>query len=151
MDDNGKVIGDFVQSFELARAALLARTGAPDGTHARVLNAIARHGPLAPKALWALTGLDKSWITRVVQSLEAQGWVAKHANPEDARSVLVLVTEEGRAHVEQIEATLNAHCAACIEHLAPADRALARRVLVRMTSFFSDTLPPRGASRPRKS
>lgn len=36
-------------------------------------------------------------MTARVQGLEAQGWLARAADPEDARSTLLTLTEEGRA------------------------------------------------------
>lgn len=65
-----------------------------------LLGHIATLGPIKPAALATAMALDASTLTRNLQPLVAQGWVAVGAG-DDARSRLVQLTEAGRAkHAE---------------------------------------------------
>jgi len=65
-----------------------------------LLGHIATLGPIKPAALAAAMALDASTLTRNLQPLVAQGWVAVGAGP-DARTRSVQLTDAGRAkHTE---------------------------------------------------
>ncbi|SMO45519.1 MarR family winged helix-turn-helix transcriptional regulator [Fodinibius sediminis] len=77
-----------------------------------VLEALLHLGPLNQKALGEKLLKSGGNITLVVDNLEKSGWVERHQNPEDRRSMLIHLTEEGEKlissyfpqHVENIMA-----------------------------------------------
>ena len=81
-----------LSSWEFDVLATLRRSGAPYR--------------LAPTALFSALMITSGTMTRQLQQLEAAGWVSRMANPNDARSMLVQLTEPG---LELIESAVTAH------------------------------------------
>ncbi|MBX3618809.1 MAG: winged helix-turn-helix transcriptional regulator [Rhizobacter sp.] len=75
--------------------ALVAASGLKT-TQYSLLSHISTLGPVRPSDLAARMNLDASTLTRNLQPLVAQGWVALGAGA-DGRSRLVSITEAGRA------------------------------------------------------
>lgn len=75
-----------------------------------VLEALLHIGPLNQKALGEKLLKSGGNITLVIDNLEKSGWVKRQKDPEDRRSMLIHLTEEGEEfissyfprHVEQI-------------------------------------------------
>ncbi|WP_035061086.1 MarR family winged helix-turn-helix transcriptional regulator [Andreprevotia chitinilytica] len=74
-------------SWEFDVLATLRRAGAP---HC-----------LAPTALFSALMITSGTMTHRLQRLEASGWVARHPNPNDARSMLVQLTDAGLALINR--------------------------------------------------
>ncbi|MFJ7243341.1 MarR family winged helix-turn-helix transcriptional regulator [Kitasatospora sp. NPDC098652] len=80
--------------------------GALSLTHARALRTLAEQGPLSITQLAAGTETTGPATTQLVNGLVNAGYVTRTRPPEDKRSVLVALTEEGRARHEQRQAAL---------------------------------------------
>jgi DNA-binding MarR family transcriptional regulator len=84
--------------------------------------------------LGSLLGLDKSSVSGLVERAERRGLVARAPSPADGRSVLVSLTEAGRALVNDAAARFGADVSAVLEHLPASDRrtltGLVSRLLV---------------------
>jgi DNA-binding MarR family transcriptional regulator len=66
-----------------------------------VLRVLAQRGPLMVKEIaQALPGMNLSKLTRVLDSLEKQGYITRTLNREDRRSFLVTATEQGMQLLE---------------------------------------------------
>ena len=65
-----------------------------------VLEALLHLGPLNQRALGEKLLKSGGNITMVIDNLEKHGWVKRKRNPEDRRSVLIHLTEEGRDLIE---------------------------------------------------
>ena len=61
-----------------------------------VLEALHHLGPLNQKALGEKLLKSGGNITLVVDNLEKSGWVERHQDPEDRRSMLIHLTQEGK-------------------------------------------------------
>lgn len=64
------------------------------------LSVVHRRGPLRLGDLAERERVGKSTITRIAARLEADGYVERWADPEDARSSLVAVTPHGERFLE---------------------------------------------------
>src|SRR5437763_11780486 len=63
---------------------------------ANIISLLSRRGPLMVKEIaQALPGMDPSKLTRVLDSLEKQGYATRTLNREDRRSILVTPTARG--------------------------------------------------------
>jgi DNA-binding MarR family transcriptional regulator len=72
---------------------------------ARVLRLVAADGrPLRMADLAAQLDVVPRSVTTMVDALEAAGFVARHADPGDRRSVLVALSDEGRRMLDRLEA-----------------------------------------------
>ncbi len=63
-----------------------------------VINAL---GPITPKELARFLGFPMPTLSTHLKRLEARGDVARRPNPDDGRSVLLTLTEEGRRSVAE--------------------------------------------------
>lgn len=61
-----------------------------------VLEALYHLGPLNQKALGEKLLKSGGNITLVIDNLEKNGWVERHRDPEDRRSLLIHLTDEGK-------------------------------------------------------
>lgn len=88
---------------------------------------------LAPTALFSTLMVTSGTMTHRLQRLEARGWIARVPNPDDARSTLVQLTDDGFALIER---AVEAHVANEHRMLAPLTRA----TLINVESGLSDWL-----------
>lgn len=70
-------------------------------TEISVLGTIRRHGPIALGGVAYLEHLSPSRISKVVESLEAHGFVGRSQDPDDRRVWLVSATPEAESWIEQ--------------------------------------------------
>ncbi|WP_343292359.1 MarR family transcriptional regulator [Vandammella animalimorsus] len=56
---------------------------------------------LSPTALFAALMITSGTMTQRLKQLEAQGWIRRLPNPDDARSLLVQLTDSGKALIER--------------------------------------------------
>lgn len=56
---------------------------------------------LSPTALFAALMITSGTMTQRLKQLEAQGWIRRLPNPDDARSLLVQLTDNGKALIER--------------------------------------------------
>jgi DNA-binding MarR family transcriptional regulator len=71
------------------------------------LLAFSRHGVLPVGKVGERLQVHPASVTNAVQRLEGAELVARHANPDDGRSVLATITPAGRALVERCTDLLN--------------------------------------------
>lgn len=64
-----------------------------------VLEALLHLGPLNQKALGEKLLKSGGNITLVIDNLEKSGWVERHQDPEDRRSMLIHLTDEGKEFI----------------------------------------------------
>ncbi|WP_107688187.1 MarR family winged helix-turn-helix transcriptional regulator [Neisseria wadsworthii] len=57
---------------------------------------------LTPTELFASLMVTSGTMTTRLKNLEAQGWIRRLPNPEDARSMLVQLTDSGKALIEEV-------------------------------------------------
>src|SRR3954453_10480683 len=58
-------------------------------------------GPLTPSQIRERTFRSSATMTSLLDALEREGWARRIPNPDDRRSVLVEITDEGRALADQ--------------------------------------------------
>jgi DNA-binding MarR family transcriptional regulator len=96
----------------------------------RALRMLAREGvPLRMRDLSEMLGVAARTTTTVVDSLEHDGLVKRVRHAEDRRAFLLTLTEAGRAHYEQAEATDAQTLAEATGALDPQEREQLRALL----------------------
>jgi MarR family 2-MHQ and catechol resistance regulon transcriptional repressor len=81
-----------------------------------VLEALLHLGPMNQKALAEKLLKSGGNITLVIDNLEKSGWVERHQNPEDRRSVLIHLTDQGE---QLITSYFPKHLKKIMEEFAP--------------------------------
>ncbi|NDK90927.1 MarR family transcriptional regulator [Gordonia desulfuricans] len=89
------------------RARRRARAIEPrlDPTHYLLLTVLARHESVPMSELVTELGLDKSTVTRQVDTIVRMGLAERHPDPRDARARVVSLTPAGRHKFETVIAT----------------------------------------------
>lgn len=85
------------------------------------LEALAK-APLTMKALSSELALHQSTVTRIVEKLERQGYVARTRQPRDRRAVVVEITELGRETYEVLDENSMALIRAVLTMVPVAER-----------------------------
>lgn len=68
----------------------------------RLVTVLAEHGAMSQQALCGRTRMDKVTVSRAAIALAERGLVARAANPDDQRSHLLALSDDGWALYEQI-------------------------------------------------
>jgi len=69
-------------------------------TQLRVLTVLALDGPLSATELARRVGHDGGALTRLLDGLKKQGYVARQQNPLDRRSIEVSLTQAGQSFID---------------------------------------------------
>jgi DNA-binding MarR family transcriptional regulator len=122
-----------VLSDEIERA-MLASFDAPE----TVLNSLAviegAGEPLTPSQISERTLKSSATMTNTLDLLERRGWVQRVPNPEDRRSVLVQITDEGKAIANRLLPGIRKMEAVVFANLSPAERAALVKLLGKVVS-----------------
>jgi DNA-binding MarR family transcriptional regulator len=86
------------------------------------LGRLGREGPLRLTALALREGISQPSMTQLIQRLERQGLVSRHADPGDRRAALVSITDAGRKRIDERRRTRRARLAALLETLSIEER-----------------------------
>jgi DNA-binding MarR family transcriptional regulator len=118
---------DFVASGLLPRASLLVRLLVKQvhdrqisRTDGEVLSTLAQ-GPRRITELAELEGLAQPTITLLIRRLEQRGWVIRSGVPDDARVVLVQITDSGTEALEGFRVQFREALRGDLEELTDAE------------------------------
>ena len=112
-----------------------------------VLAALRRSGEpfvMKPSDLARTLMLSPAGMTNRVDRLEAAGWIDRHNDPDDRRSSLVRLTDDGRELVDRAVTDHVANEARLLEPLSATERAALDRALRTLLRQFDG--PPSDAS-----
>lgn len=97
-----------------------------------LLCALDEKGPLDQITLGGYTALDRNTVTVVVRKLEERGLVTRRRNPEDRRSMLVTLTEEGKRLRHAAEPSVDAVQEEILAPLSESERETLCQLLTRI-------------------
>jgi DNA-binding MarR family transcriptional regulator len=80
-------------------------------------------GPAAPSQLADRLALARSTVSRLLESLDAQGWIERQPDPVDGRSSMVVLTKTGRRMSEQVLTARRRRLAVLLANIDDGDRA----------------------------
>ncbi len=105
---------------------------------ANIISLLSRRGPLMVKEIaQALPGMDPSKLTRVLDSLEKQGYATRTLNREDRRSFLVTPTERGMQLLETFTAQLQGLAQGMLTILTPTERLVLVELFTKIQTTWS--------------
>lgn len=112
--------------------------------HYSLLAALAENGPASQAELGRRIGLDRSDVTAAINDLSGQGAVERTADASDRRRNVVSLTDDGTAHLEDMERLVAEAQDELLAPLSPDERS----ELIRMLSILVEYHSPReGSSR----
>ncbi|NUH35990.1 MarR family transcriptional regulator [Streptomyces samsunensis] len=86
------------------------------------LGALATQGPMRISALATRLGIALPTTSRMVDLLDASGWIERTPDPEDRRASLIALTDPGRELLRTVRREAATRLAARIEKLSPEER-----------------------------
>jgi DNA-binding MarR family transcriptional regulator len=96
------------------------------GYHYRLLAALEEWGPVSQAELGRSTGIDRSDVTAALNELESRGLVERSVDPDHKRRNIVTITEQGVAHLLDLDKVIDG---IQDEFLAPLSAAQRRQFL----------------------
>jgi DNA-binding MarR family transcriptional regulator len=125
MTTNDLCCGDLLR--EVARLYVRAQRSAADccgttATQCQMLIELDRAGAIPMNDLGARLSLEKSWVSRAVDTLVNEGLVTKTPNPQDARSWLLGLTPAGKRRCKALNAQLDGHAARLMNRFGQAEQ-----------------------------
>jgi DNA-binding MarR family transcriptional regulator len=105
---------------------------------ANVISLLSRRGSLMVKEIaQAMPGMDPSKLTRVLDSLEKQGYATRALNRGDRRSFLVTPTERGMQLLETFTAQLQELAQGVLTTLTPTERLVLVELFTKIQTTWS--------------
>jgi DNA-binding MarR family transcriptional regulator len=106
---------------------------------ARLLAALQCEGPSKMNELGSVLGVTPRNVTKLVDSLEAEGLVSRKAHPTDRRATLVFLTDRGVMVGKESAIADDAAAAWLYEQLSPGDRQHMARLLRKLLDVLATT------------
>ena len=125
----------------VARTARRLRQEAGGGLTPTLLASLAsveRHGPLTPSELAHRERVKRPTATKLIARLEAEGLVARTADPGDRRSCLIAITPSGRTLLRTVRTRKDAFLAERLRRLSPEERATLDRAATILEDLLED-------------
>ena len=88
-------------------------------TEVRVLYELAHREKITAKDLCLDLGLDRGYVSRMLQSFETKRWISSTPSPDDRRSLFLSLTAKGRKIFEPLDRRSSDEVAAMLNRLAP--------------------------------
>lgn len=107
----------------------LQRFGLTEATWLPLLRIARAEAPMRQKDLARSLALDGSSVVRLVDALEAAGLVKRRGEEGDRRARVLVLTDQGRATVAQVEQVARAARETALAGLDEAELVIADRVL----------------------
>lgn len=122
-EDLRRVVGTFVRSIK-------RQADTPTGSQSETLGLLDRQGAMSVASLAAERKVRHQSMRLVVAQLEESGLVTRLPNPEDGRSQLVALSDEGRAALVRSREARRREIASLIdERLSDDDRRVLRAAI----------------------
>lgn len=80
-------------------------------------------GAAAPSQLADRLALARSTVSRLLERLDAQGWIGRQPDPVDGRSSQIVLTDAGRRMAERVLASRHLRLAGLLANIDEPDRA----------------------------
>jgi DNA-binding MarR family transcriptional regulator len=109
-------------------------------TQCYALQALSRGGTMTLGSLARELFLDKSTASRVVETLERKGYVARSPHPDDARALEIALTARGRGLHRRIEQSLVEEEKRLLAGLTPEVRAAATELIRNLARAAADRM-----------
>lgn len=98
----------------------------------RVLATLHDGGPLTVSQLAHEVLSKQPTVTKLVQRMNEQGWVALQADPQDQRHTLVVATTAGKRLVRPLVIKARSHEAAMLSTLEASEKAALKKLLAKL-------------------
>ncbi|WP_158507182.1 MarR family winged helix-turn-helix transcriptional regulator [Subtercola sp. Z020] len=105
----------------------------------RVLVVLTGSGPLRIGALAEKMAAQQSTFSRTVERMVAGGWLERSPRPGSRREVLIDITPQGRALVDEVTARRRAELGRILSHLTTEEQAAVTAALALLAQAAGET------------
>jgi DNA-binding MarR family transcriptional regulator len=119
-------------SGEFARALQARRVSVAEWVALRLIQ---QYEKLTPAHLADTVGMTRGAVSKVVEKLEAKGWIARSTNPEDNRSQWLSLTRQGRLLIPKLAELADKNDKHFFGCLDKQEQAALRHLLQKLTDF----------------
>lgn len=144
-DNAGELLREVARLYTRAQRSV-AEACQTTNAQCHILTELGRSRPVTMTELGARLLLEKSWISRAVESLVERNLVTKKPNSTDARSWIVALTPAGRVRVRNLNRTLDEQAEELLASLGAGDRKQLHHALKALVTALRDE-PGSGQSR----
>jgi MarR family transcriptional regulator, lower aerobic nicotinate degradation pathway regulator len=123
---------------QIAVALFMLETGRLTPIQYASLAAIREVPDVEASRLSTLVALDRATLAKVLERLEARGWIVRRASKADRRIKLLRVTPKGRAVLKAAEPGVRRCQRKILAPLGAAERAQFMRMLERMVAINNE-------------
>ena len=117
---DSSVLREAMRLYIMEQRRLLQEQGSPP--QGRLLTMLLRRGAMTQAEFGRIMGLEKSWASRSVDRLVAQGWVTRSTLEADRRNVQLQLTPAGKQAAREVDGRLSAHANDVLARLPAAAR-----------------------------
>lgn len=115
-------------------------------TQCYALEGLVRNGPLTMNQLASHLYLDKSTVSRVVNTMERKALIARRRHSDDGRAVILEATDEGRRLCELIRRDLEEREKRLIADFEPETRAAMIELIGRLVKAAEERVDTAGGT-----
>lgn len=126
----------------MQRQLMLKTMAEQGGNHGEAfcLRALVERDGTTQRDLAAMLHLSRPRVTKMLQSLEASGWVARRSDESDQRLTRVFITPEGRRRERELHAGWADHMNQTIGALSDGERETLARLLDKISDRTEEAL-----------
>ncbi len=117
-------------------------------TDVRVLYELAHRESAVASELGKALGLDAGYLSRILRRFDQAGWLARQANPADARQSLLTLTEAGHAVFAPLQQKSRDAAAGLLAPLSTAERERLIAAMGTVQSLLDPARPAAASPRP---
>jgi DNA-binding MarR family transcriptional regulator/N-acetylglutamate synthase-like GNAT family acetyltransferase len=111
-------------------------------TEVRVLYELAHRENLTAGQLCQDLGLDRGYLSRILQGYEKQGWITSKASPEDRRKFLLSLTAKGKKVFAPLDHRSNEQVAEMLTKLSPSQHGKMLRAMREIEAALAPDAKP---------
>lgn len=132
-----RALRELVGAVALAQRRTIAAQGLPP--HGHLLLHLKRLGPVTQGELGRAVGLDKSWVSRIVDRFVADALVERVALQKDRRCLELRLTAAGAEQAALFDRQLTAHATRLLASVPPGARAALGEALAALTDAVRES------------
>jgi len=122
-------------------AALLAPHGLSEGRFVLLFLLDAASDPLAPNTLAEQAGITRATVTGLLDGLEREGLVKRHANANDRRALYIQLTRKGKRVAKTVFEQHSHWIASLYGNLSAAERKQLAALLEKVAGNLAEVSP----------
>jgi MarR family transcriptional regulator for hemolysin len=135
----GRLIAHAARQWRRAVDIRLRPFGLTEATWLPLVHVSRAEKPMRQKDLAALLSLDNSSVVRLLDALQAAGFIERREEPSDRRVKTIHLTQSARSVLDQVEAASSAVRAETLAGISDSDLATASHVLQHVCDALAAT------------